>query len=66
MMYCSGKGWPIAFGLGTGLGMAVSNCQHEFGTINSHMPGVSCFTLSRMFILFPKQLLVITVLLLGF
>ena len=25
-----GKGWPIAFGLGTGTGMAISNCQHEF------------------------------------
>ncbi|XP_065061585.1 MICOS complex subunit Mic10-like [Rhopilema esculentum] len=24
------KGWPVAFGVGTGLGMAVSNCQHQF------------------------------------
>eukprot|EP00795_Rhopilema_esculentum_P006785 gene6785-12355_t len=26
----AGKGWPVAFGVGTGLGMAVSNCQHQF------------------------------------
>ena len=50
ILYFPGRGWPIAFGLGTGLGMAVSNCQHEFKTISSHLPGVSCFAMSRIFI----------------
>eukprot|EP00794_Sanderia_malayensis_P015306 gene15306-16883_t len=27
------KPWPIAFGTGTGFGMALSNCQHEFKKI---------------------------------
>jgi len=27
------KSWPVAFGLGTGFGMAYSNCQNEFRRI---------------------------------
>ena len=25
-----GKTWPIFLGAGTGLGMGIANCQHEF------------------------------------
>ena len=26
----AGKTWPIHVGIGTGLGMGLANCQHEF------------------------------------
>lgn len=36
-----GKVWPIAFGIGTGTGMAISNCQHEFRRMFSPISIVS-------------------------
>jgi len=29
-MWCTGRPWPLVFGAGVGIGMGLSNCQHDF------------------------------------
>jgi len=32
----TGRPWPLAFGSGVGIGMGLSNCQHDFMYPNLH------------------------------